>query len=270
MKSVRTPALRAEARTLATLTPGHGARSCKCVAYLDVPGRFVSTPNMKSGGDSDAQPEVAEKLTTALAKIGLALRSQAWHGAAARGLSPTQGQILALLDSRKGTGARLTEVAAGLGVSTPTTSDAVKALVEKGLVRKEPAKDDARAIALVLTPQGKREASRVAEWPDFLLGAVDALDDGEKETFLVGLVKMLRVLQERGQVPVSTMCVSCRFFRPFVHDDSAKPHHCDFVDAAFGPSELRMECAEHEVAPPEQREETWIRFSRKPIAAVAP
>lgn len=246
------------------------ASGCMCRAYLDVPREFVSTPNMKPRPESDAQPEVAEKLTTALVKIGLALRSQAWHGAAARGLSPTQGQILALLDSRTGVGARLTEVAAGLGVSTPTASDAVKALVEKGLVRKEPAKDDARAIALVLTPQGKREAGRVAEWPDFLLGAVDSLDEGEKETFLVGLIKMLRVLQERGQVPVSTMCVSCRFFRPFVHDDSEKPHHCDFVDGAFGPSELRMECAEHEVAPPEQREETWIRFSRKPSAALSP
>ncbi len=233
---------------------------------LDVPLSFVSTPNMKP---SDPEPPVAEKLTTALAKIGLALRSQAWHGAAARGLSPTQGQILALLDGRAGS-ARLSEVAAGLGVSAPTASDAVKALTEKGLVRKEPAKDDARAVALMLTAQGKREAGRVAQWPDFLLGAVDSLDPAEQETFLVGLVKMLRVLQENGEIPVSSMCVTCRFFRPFVHDDSKQPHHCDFVNAAFGPAELRLECTDHDAAPPEEREATWIRFARKPIANAAP
>ncbi|MGH8510685.1 MAG: hypothetical protein ACREU8_04680, partial [Gammaproteobacteria bacterium] len=41
-------------------------------------------------------------------------------------------------------------------------------------------------------------------------------------------------LQERGEVPISRMCVTCQHFRPGVYDDPDTPHHCAFVNAAFG------------------------------------
>ena len=37
------------------------------------------------------------RVTTGLAKIGIALKQQAWAEAGGRGLTPTQGQVLALL-----------------------------------------------------------------------------------------------------------------------------------------------------------------------------
>ena len=37
------------------------------------------------------------RVTTGLAKIGIALKQQAWAEAGGRGLTPTQGQALALL-----------------------------------------------------------------------------------------------------------------------------------------------------------------------------
>jgi hypothetical protein len=74
------------------------------------------------------------------------------------------------------------------------------------------------------------------------------------------LVKMIRTLQERGEIPVSRMCVTCRFFRPRVHDDPTRPHHCAFVDAPFGDRSLRLECADHEAAPEGQRARGWEQF----------
>ena len=56
---------------------------------------------------------------------------------------------------------------------------------------------------------------------------------------------MIRTLQEKGRIPVARMCVSCRFFQPFRHDNPARPHHCAFVDAAFGDEELRLDCPDH-------------------------
>ena len=38
-----------------------------------------------------------KRVTTGLAKIGIALKQQAWAEAGGRGLTPTQGQVLALL-----------------------------------------------------------------------------------------------------------------------------------------------------------------------------
>lgn len=199
------------------------------------------------------------RVTTGLAKIGIALKQQAWVEAGGRGLNPTQGQVLALLRANPA-GLRLGVLADQLGVTAATTSDSVAALQRKGLVTKEPTAGDGRGVVVLLTPTGIREAAAAAAWPDFLLEAVDELSAEEQATFLRALVAMIRSLQERGRIPVARMCVSCRFFRPFMHDDSSRPHHCAFVDAPFGDGELRLDCPDHAAAPADHAARTWQAF----------
>ena len=202
---------------------------------------------------------LAERVTTGLAKVGIALKQQAWAAAGGRGLTPTQGQVLALLRANPD-GLRLGELAGQLGVSAPTTSDSVGALQRKGLVAKAPLAGDGRAVLVRLTPAGAREAAAAAAWPDFLLEAVDELSAAEQAAFLRALVTMIRSLQRKGRIPVARMCVSCRFFRPYRHPDASRPHHCAFVDAPFGDGELRLDCPDHAAAPPEQAAATWHAF----------
>jgi DNA-binding MarR family transcriptional regulator len=199
------------------------------------------------------------RVTTGLAKVGMALKQQAWAEAGGRGLTPTQGQALALLRASP-SGLRPGELAAQLGVTAPTASDSVAALHRKGLVTKAPLPGDGRAVIVRLTPAGIREAAAAAAWPDFLLEAVDELSAAEQAAFLRALVTMIRTLQDRGRIPVARMCVSCRFFQPFRHDDPVRPHHCAFVDAAFGDGQLRLDCPDHAAAPPQQAGHAWQAF----------
>ena len=142
------------------------------------------------------------RVTTGLAKIGIALKQQAWAEAGGRGLTPTQGQVLALLRANPD-GLRLGALAEQLGVTAATTSDSVTALQRKGLVAKKPTAGDGRGVAVVLTANGSREAAAAAAWPDFLLEAVDELSTAEQATFLRALVAMIRTLQEKGRIPDS-------------------------------------------------------------------
>lgn len=214
------------------------------------PGHAVVAPvNVDTAAAADS---LGERVVTGLVKVGLAMRHRAWSEAEGSGLTPTQGQILVLLRLRPGAGMRLSEVAEALAVTPPTASVSVGALVVKGLVSKTKAVGDARAVTIVLTDAGVREAERTAGWADFLLAAVDELAPAEQEVFYRSLVKMIRVLQEQGEIPVSRMCVTCRFFRPNVHPGRDKPHHCAFVDAPFGDRHLRLECADHDPVPPAQ------------------
>jgi DNA-binding MarR family transcriptional regulator len=206
----------------------------------------------------DADP-LGARVVTGLAKVGLATRHRAWSEG--HGLSPLQGQILALLRSRAGGGLRLSDIAHTLAVTAPTASVAVQTLERKGLVRKLRTAGDARARVISLTDAGQQEALRVSGWADFLLSAVDTLTASEQEAFLRGLVKMIVTLQERGEIPVSRMCATCRYFRPRVHADPAKPHHCAFVDAPFGDRSLRLDCADFAAAPPEQAARAWQEFT---------
>ena len=200
-----------------------------------------------------------QRVTTGLAKVGMALKQQAWAEAGGRGLTPTQGQALALLRANPD-GLRLGALARQLGVTQPTASDSVAALQRKGLVDKAPVAGDGRAVAVRLTPAGAGEAAAAAAWPDFLLETVDELSAAEQAAFLRALVTMIRTLQEKGRIPVARMCVSCTFFRPFRHDDPVRPHHCAFVDAPFGDGELRLDCPDHRTAPADQAARTWEAF----------
>lgn len=194
-----------------------------------------------------ARDPLARRVAQGLSKLGLAMKTLGWQSATERGLTPTQAQALAFL-ARAGEAPRLSGVAEALGVTAATASEAVGALVRKELVTKSAAADDARAVALSLTAAGRREAARAFGWPDLLLEAVDTLSEEERVVLLKSLVKMIRSLQERGQIPVAKMCATCRFFRPNVHADAERPHHCAFVDAPFGDAHLRLDCPDHEEA----------------------
>jgi len=188
---------------------------------------------------------VGERTLVALSKVGLALREQAWKDTAPLGLNPTQAQVLVTLARPGVSGLRLSAIADHLGVSAPTASDSVAALDAKGLVVMGPDPEDRRALSVTLTAQGRSLARELAEWPDLLLESVDVLDPTEEEALLRALLKVIRRLQERGRISPARMCLTCRYFRPHVHDDPRTPHHCDFVDAPFGDRSLRVDCLDH-------------------------
>ena len=201
---------------------------------------------------------VTQRLSTGLAKIGMAIKSQAWRSAGPARLTPTQGQAVTLLRARGEM--RLDALAAELGVTAPTASDAVGALVRKGLVLRARSAADGRAVSLSLTPEGTALADEVADWPDFLARAIDVLDPGEQTVLLRSMSKIIRQLQVAGDIPVQRMCVTCVHFRPNVHA-GPHPHHCAFVDAAFGERELRLDCHDQAPAAPAEAATNWARWT---------
>lgn len=116
-----------------------------------------------------------------------------------------------------------------------------------------------------LTAEGAQSASEVSARLGIGLAttseAVTTLAADEQTTLLRALMKMIRTLQELGQIPVQRMCVSCTHFRPHVHDGD-QPHHCAFVDAPLGPSALRLYCRDHAAATPERQQVHWARRER--------
>jgi DNA-binding MarR family transcriptional regulator len=205
---------------------------------------------MRDIGFFDEQSDpLSKRVAVGLQKLGLALKTQAWQGAEERGLTPTQGQILALLKSRGEL--RLGDVAESIGVKASTASESVRVLVDKGLIQKQRATDDARAVALGLTEKGQQEATKAAGWPDFLLGAIDTLSEEEKEGVWVGLVKVMQVLQHQEQLPTARMCVSCTHFRPSEQKNSIANHYCAALTTSFSTSQIRLDCASYRNLPKE-------------------
>jgi len=207
----------------------------------------------------DVEP-IARRIARGLARVSVAIRSRAWREGVSRGLTPTQGQVLALLRFQPDRAATLSAIADGLAVTPATASEAVRVLEAKGLVAKEPGLADRRARVVALTPRGAEEADRVVQWPDFLAAAVESLDPDEQHVLLRSLVKMIKALQDRGEIPVARMCVTCQYFRPNVHPGRSRPHHCAYVDAPIGDADLRLDCPDHQAADPERADGIWRAF----------
>jgi len=207
------------------------------------------------------------RLASALSKVSVSLKRRLWRDAAHRHISPLQSQILAFLRQRSTHGATVSDITQMLGVTMPTASDVIAVLTRRGLLRKFRTEADGRVFTVMLTAKGRRRAEQVMGWPDFLLWAAELLPVDEQESLLRTLVKLIKSIQDRGEIPVARMCVTCTHFRPYVTQDSERPYHCELVNADFGDRLLRIDCNEHKPAPPEQRERQWQAFiNRTPIS----
>jgi DNA-binding MarR family transcriptional regulator len=208
---------------------------------------------MVAGGEgADRMADVpgmppAGQLLVGLARLGQAVRMEAWRNAGPHNLSPLQADIVVLLHGR-GHPIRQGEIVAALASTAPTVSDAVKVLRKKELLDASRDPGDARVQLLGLTPAGREEATRLNVQSEKLSDAVAALAPDDFAAMLRGMTTLMRELQDRRAIPVSQMCLTCRFFVPRAHPDPRRPHHCNFVDAPFGDAELRVTCPDHEPA----------------------
>ncbi len=210
--------------------------------------------------DQISEP-LEHQVAAGLSKIAGALQAHAWQGASETGLTPTQGRALALLRGELD-GLRVGALAAALAVSAPTASDALSSLVAKGLVIRQADPADRRAAAFRLTEAGNVAATEAASWPDFLATAVLSLSVVERTVLYRALIKVIRSMQEAGDINAQRLCVSCRYFQPYVRaDDPDRPHVCALVGAPFGDRHLRLDCREHDPAADEQREMVWRLFA---------
>jgi len=191
----------------------------------------------------------------------MAMRSDDWQSSRAAGVNPAQFAILALLEGRPA-GLGVKEIAASLLVSQPSATDSIAALERKGLIEKRTDPADLRAVRILLTQSGLDLVTAARSEPGMAERAADVLGPDLQQKMLLALIAMIRHMQENGDIPIQRMCVSCRYFSPFAHADAANPHHCNFVDAAFGQKDLRIDCREHETADPSLRAATWSAFSK--------
>ena len=202
---------------------------------------------------------VSRRIASGLGRLALALKSRAWRGAADEGITPTQGELLSRL-SEQSEGTRLSDLAHQLGISAPTASDAVGTLVAKALVEKQ-AGSDKRSVTLKVTRSGRKVAARAGDWTDFLADSIATLDEEEQAGFLESLIKIIRNMQERGDISPQRMCITCQHFQPYAHKDAANPHHCGFIGMPFGAASLRLNCADHREAEETELSRIWKRFS---------
>ena len=208
-----------------------------------------------------ANRDLEQRLIEGLSVLSLALQSGQRQLALEDGLSTTQAAILVLLESRRALHVR--DIAIELGVSQPTVTDSVSTLLAKKLISKTPDARDGRAIVLKLTSSGTKLVRKRPIQTEGIQKALSSLGPLTQSELLVLLTATVRPLQTSGAIAPQRQCINCKHFRPYVHRQTDKPHHCAFVDAAFGNASLRFQCSDHEAALPADQSANWSAFANR-------
>jgi len=212
-----------------------------------------------------SDPPLKRRLRDGLERISAAMRADRWAVAETAGLNPTQAHVLTFIAGRDEKGVRVRAIADHLGVAQPTATDSVAALIRKGLLKKSADIDDARAVAIRITPAGRDIVRGIGLAITSTERALETLSTREQTALLQLIIKTIRALQIAGAISPQRMCVTCRHFRPYAHDDARTPHHCAYVDAAFGAEALRLDCGEHDALTATDGEIVWKEYAREDI-----
>lgn len=202
---------------------------------------------------------LSKRVTAGLLRMGTALRSHAWEGAALSGLTPTQGEILTLLLLR-GVPMRLGEIAEDAALTSATVSEAVSTLESKGLVEKRRDANDGRALALRLTAKGRTSAKRASQWASFVTTAADLMSEKDRAQLYRMLVKLISTMEIRGDMPQQRMCLTCEHFETAARGKGT--YHCNHFNTTFDDSRLALDCNAHEEADIATRNKVWKLYSK--------
>ncbi len=142
--------------------------------------------------------------------------------------------------------ARSSTLARELNVADPTVSDAIAALIRKGLVVRTPDPHDRRRHDLVLTPAGRKTASALSRWTAPAEIAISKLDRVEAEKLLDSLLLVMAKLHDVQLLPVVRACSTCVQLETTETD--TRSYRCRFYDTPMTVSDLRVDCGEHVTA----------------------
>lgn len=174
-----------------------------------------------------------------------------WGDAFVRGLNPAQYTALRYFGRANRFSRTVGAFARYHGTTRGTASQTVKALVEKGYLRRRPDKRDHRTFRLDLTAKARKF---LAKDPFHALASAAAvLPTDHRSAVTNGLQLMLdRLLRDRGR-PLFGVCTACTHLR---REDcclnSAGPYECGLLEEPLAEEELTETCVNYEpaVAPP--------------------
>ena len=199
----------------------------------------------KSPFDPDQQNKSTEsRIVAALERISQAFRVLLWNESKEFSLSPIQVQVLIFLFHHSEEKRKVSYLADEFNMSKATISDTIKALDQKGLIRKTVEQQDSRSYVIHLTKKGIDIAGKTSAFASELQTPIAKLNSDDKENLLLSLIGIIHHLNKQGVITIQRMCVTCVHYKPA---EGKQSHFCKLLNKKLENSELRIDCPEHQL-----------------------
>lgn len=187
----------------------------------------------------EAAHRLDRKVLVAVERLGRALRSARQQAATRHGLSRLGLDVVETLSD--GRARRVGELAAELGLSQPTLSDAIATLDQRGLLSRRSDPTDRRSALVSLSDEGTTLSAEI----DRDLAALREAEAGspaDRATTLHVLLGEIERLHRAGVITVDRSCLTCRHY----HASREETALCRLLDAPLDLADLRVDCPEHQ------------------------
>jgi DNA-binding MarR family transcriptional regulator len=186
---------------------------------------------------------MAARVALTLIENACALSGMRTTAARAEGLPDLQACILVRIKNSPEQEMTVGALAHDLHLTAPTVSDSLKALVNKGYLKRRKNPQDGRVVFFSCARKGKIAAERLSEWPSGLEESISGLDQGHQLGLMGALTFMLRAQIENGFEVPEAMCASCEHFE--VDSWESERYACALTGRTFSCGGLHTACERH-------------------------
>jgi DNA-binding MarR family transcriptional regulator len=180
------------------------------------------------------------RIVAALERLSEAFRVLLWNEAKILNISPIQIQILVFLKFHAIEKCKVSYLAQEFNMTKATISDAVKVMLQKGLIDKETDAEDTRSYTMRLTDLGETTIAQATLFANPLLKSFDTLSNEQKEILLDSLLQMIFRLHKAGIITLQRMCQTCQYLQ-----NNEGSHYCRLLEKPLLKAEFRLDCPEH-------------------------
>jgi DNA-binding MarR family transcriptional regulator len=184
------------------------------------------------------------RIVAALERLSEAFRVLLWNEAKLLNISPIQIQILVFLKFHDLEKCKVSYLAQEFNMTKATISDAVKVMLQKGLIDKETDAEDTRSYTMRLTDLGETTIAKATLFANPLLKSFDTLSNEQKEILLDSLLQMIFRLHKAGIITLQRMCQTCQYLQ-----NNEGGHYCKLLEKPLLKTEFRLDCPEHSLKP---------------------
>ena len=183
------------------------------------------------------QAALPAKITAGLERLSAAFRHLLWQQATALGLSPIQIQVLIFVMHHPPPS--VSELAREFHLTKATISDAVRVLVQKELLEKQPSPTDRRSFRLLLAAKGQHLATQTETFAAPFAQQVARLPEAQQDALWQALNQLIYQLNQVGIIAVQRTCRACSYY-----ESRPSGAYCKLLGQPLAESDLRLDCPE--------------------------
>ena len=182
------------------------------------------------------------KLIVAIDRIARVQRNLIWEKAKLYGLYPLQAQILLYLIENKPENCIITKLSLEFGVSQPTISSSVKALIKKGLIQAVTWEKNKHFKILTITESGKELVKKLLDWDYYLKKPLKSIPEDEKIKAYSFLLSYVVKLRNDKTLLLAKACPLCKYCTV----NERGKYYCKLFNMEMEIKDLRINCSDFE------------------------